>query len=486
MNEQVVSLGSRGRTAVLAASWTTFAFVFAQLLRLASNVILARLLSPELFGLSALAMTVIVGMSKLSDIGLTPSLVRSSRGEDRNFRNTVWTLGILRGLLLWLVSALVALPLGCFFDQRLTSLLPVLGSAALLAALGSSSMAVFGRNMQLGYVTLLEICSTLVSVLATVAIAWWWTSVWALVIGYLIGSAARSAGSWLLNIKHRDRLQIDASVIEEILPFSKWILLSTSLTFLAFQFDKLILAKLESLADVGLYTIALTFVSLPRELTGRLSDAVQFPLLARSQRDGNGFETTFAKSRDALLWLSLWGTATVSLGSQAFFAVLYDGRYAPAVFLTHVLGFVVFLWTLSETADKALLAIGDSRMLAMTNLVQGLAMVFGSFIGGMCFGMLGFVGGIAFSALVNHGVKVYGLRKHGIRIVAHDLFWVIGFLLVLLTPLLGSRWIQLGQVGGADIAQVLLALAELTPLSVVIISRVNAILNLRSCLTSVG
>src|SRR5580658_4675768 len=86
--------------AVRVAAWTAVGFGGAQVLRFAFNLILTRLLYPELFGLMALAFSVITGLNLFSDFGTAAIVVSHPRGADREFLNTVWSLQILRGLVL--------------------------------------------------------------------------------------------------------------------------------------------------------------------------------------------------------------------------------------------------------------------------------------------------------------------------------------------------------------------------------------------------
>src|ERR1700677_1936056 len=85
-------------TAIRATFWTVMEYGCSMALRVVNSLVLTRLLMPESFGLMALVMTLIVGISMMSDIGLGPSVIRSQRGDDPVLLNTVWTLQVLRGL----------------------------------------------------------------------------------------------------------------------------------------------------------------------------------------------------------------------------------------------------------------------------------------------------------------------------------------------------------------------------------------------------
>src|SRR3954451_23684420 len=87
-------LRSLGRVAISGTVWSVAAYAAAMCLRLFTNIILSRMLAPENFGLMTLLNTTITGLSLFSDIGLTPNIIRSKRGDEPEFLNTAWTIQV--------------------------------------------------------------------------------------------------------------------------------------------------------------------------------------------------------------------------------------------------------------------------------------------------------------------------------------------------------------------------------------------------------
>ena len=92
-----------------AGAWVMGGHVSSQLLRLASNLIMTRLLVPEMFGIMAVANILILGLALLSDLGLKQNIIQSKRGEDPVFINTAWTVQILRGVMITVIALAVAI-----------------------------------------------------------------------------------------------------------------------------------------------------------------------------------------------------------------------------------------------------------------------------------------------------------------------------------------------------------------------------------------
>ena len=104
------------RRVITAGAWSLAGYAVSQVIRFGSNLIMTRLLVPEMFGVMAIATIVMVGLAMFSDLGLRQSIVQSRRGDDPAFLNTAWALQILRGLVLWAIA--LAIALGLYLADR--------------------------------------------------------------------------------------------------------------------------------------------------------------------------------------------------------------------------------------------------------------------------------------------------------------------------------------------------------------------------------
>ena len=122
------------KLSINAASWTLFGYGASQAFRLLSNLVLARLLAPEHFGLIAIVTVFMIALAMFSDVGIGPNIIQSERGEDEDFLNTAWTVQIIRGFLLWFACLVLAWPMSIFYKQPdLALLIPVSGLVAIIS-----------------------------------------------------------------------------------------------------------------------------------------------------------------------------------------------------------------------------------------------------------------------------------------------------------------------------------------------------------------
>lgn len=163
------------KLAIRGTVWTIAGFGASQILRFGCNVILTRLLFPELFGLMALVNIFILGLHLFSDIGIGPSIIQNKRGDDPAFLNTAWTLQIIRGFCLWVCAVLIAWPIAKFYaEPQLLWLLPVLGLSTIIAGFNSTALFTLNRHMAVRKLAIFELGVQIIYL--TVMMVWAWFS----------------------------------------------------------------------------------------------------------------------------------------------------------------------------------------------------------------------------------------------------------------------------------------------------------------------
>jgi O-antigen/teichoic acid export membrane protein len=390
--------------AVSGTIWTIAGYGSTQVLRLASNLVLARLLAPEHFGMMALVTVFIQGLAMLSDIGLNASIVQSKRGESEALLRAAWTLQVIRGVLLCIIICVAAAPVSRLYSTDvadaalLRNVLLAVAASALVAGFASTSIAVFQRRIQLSSTILLELVPQVISIVVMIVAALVEPSVWALVYGWWAYSASRVIFSHLMLPERRDRFGWDPDCIRELFTFGRWILLSTALAFLAANIDKLILGKLLTLAELGLYAIALTFAKVAIDIASRLSGYVVFPLLAKHNGDVRKMVSLCLKGRQIVLLVSGSAAASFCLIAPLFFEALYEPEYHGAGIIAQFLCVYVWAWALVATIDRIPLALGNPRVLFGANLIMTICTA--SAAGGYAlYGLRGFICGMAIAQI---------------------------------------------------------------------------------------
>src|SRR6202790_2970832 len=88
--------------------WTLGAYGINTGLRFVTNVVLAKFLTPEIFGTMLIVYSLRTGIEMISDIGIGQNLVQSKNADDPDFYNTAWSLQLIRSFILWLAFSAAA------------------------------------------------------------------------------------------------------------------------------------------------------------------------------------------------------------------------------------------------------------------------------------------------------------------------------------------------------------------------------------------
>jgi O-antigen/teichoic acid export membrane protein len=431
------------KLAIRGTVWTIASYGTSQLLRLGSNLILSRLLFPELFGLMALVHIFISGLHLFSDIGVGPNIIQNKRGDDPVFLNTAWTLQVIRSIGIWLCCVLIALPVANFYDNpQLLWLIPLVGLNTIISGFNSTALYTLNRHMAINQVTIFELGGQIISLAVMLIWAWLSPTIWALVVGALTSAMVQMVWSHQLIPETSNRFTWNQETAKEIFSFGKWIFLSTAITFFAEQADRLILSKLLSLEMLGIYGIALTFADIPRSLTFALGRKVIFPAVSKlTDLPRQTIRTKLLQNREPLLLLFVFSVSIFVCYGDLLVKVLYDDRYIDAAWMLPILGLGIWPRILCNMSEPSLFAIGKPQYTTCGNLTRFLCTSVGVLLGFSFRGVLGAIIAVALNDLCYYVIVNYGLWREGLDGLMQDLKVTILFV-VLLAVLLASRLIM--------------------------------------------
>lgn len=411
------------RLAIHGSAWTIVGFGTAQACRLAGNLILTRLLAPEVFGVMVLVEMVIAGIQMFSDLGIGAGVVRDRRGDDPDFLNTAWTLQVIRGAGLWLVTCAVAFPLATVYGEpALIFLLPVTGLSALISGLTSTSVLSLRREVNLKPLVIWEIASQIVGLLFMIGLAWHLRSVWALVLGGVFRVTVATITSLFLIPGRKLRFAWERDAARELIRFGKWIFLSTALTFLIQWGDRSLLGLFMTKPVLGLYATATVWSRIAVEALLRLNSQVMFPIYAKlyNSKDSETYRRVF-RTRLVLLALFVPPMCVLSLGGQWLIDFLYDHRYTEAGWMLQILAAGSIGAIVSTTASNILLAAGDSKRYMIFQAGRGLILIGSIAVGALLADVKGMIIGVALSKICDYPLLAWAIRRHGVWMPALDL-----------------------------------------------------------------
>lgn len=369
-----------------AGGWTIVGHGAGQIIRLASNLIMTRLLVPEMFGIMAIAWIIMTGMQLLSDMGLRQNIVQSRRGDDPTFLGTAWAIQILRGGVLWLAALCIAgmiylmqwqrlMPEGTVYaDPLLCPVVAVLSFAALIAGFESTRIARAERMLAQANIVRMELLSQALGIGCMITWAVFDRTIWALVAGGVVTATTRVALSHLALPGTGDHWVWNGEMFREIVHYGKWIFLTSVLGFAVNNGDRLLLGGLVTPEAMGLYVIAFLIADAITQLMSKLLASVSFPALSEVARDRPAeLKAAYYRFRLPIDALTLFTAGALFIAGDAVIDLLFDDRYRGAGAILEILA-LSLVFVRYGVAEMCCLALGKPRILSMQIAVRGLAL----------------------------------------------------------------------------------------------------------------
>jgi O-antigen/teichoic acid export membrane protein len=445
------------RRVLHAGSWTIASHGISQVIRLASNLVMTRLMAPDMFGVMAIAMTLLMGLALFSDVGLRQSIVQSVRGEDEHFLNTAWTIQIFRGALIAIFG--IAISFGLLLAQQrgwiaqtnvyhetvLPYVLAVLSASMFLSGFESTKIIVATRRLELGRLAVMEIASQLIGIVAMIAWALFTRSIWALVAGGVVSAVARIVLSNVLFPGPRNRWHWDTLAYEEIIGMGKWIFFSSILFFILNNGDRLLLGGLISAKMLGVYAIAFLIVNALEQGIRKLISNVCYSAISEVVRNSGGDTTSlreiyyrFSQPIDFILF-GLAGLLFTA--GETVIHLLYDFRYADAGWILKILGFSL-IGIRYDLAGCCYMALGRSRLntafitmrLLGLYIVVPIVFMFLGFRGALWALSLNFISGTPFLYYTNSKLGILDWKREISAIPALPLGLFMGWIIAISLP----------------------------------------------------
>ncbi|WP_404711336.1 oligosaccharide flippase family protein [Sphingomonas sp. MMS24-J13] len=348
-------------------------------LRIFSNITLTRLLDPEAFGIVSIIVSVSTMLVLISDVGLFDFIVQHKEGDEKRFQDQIWTIRLARGAMLAAAMALLSHPIALALGKPvLGPVIAVWSLSFVLDGLSSLSFAVAVRNQQFWRLSMMELAANVATLLMSVTAAFLTHSYWSMIAGMTTGALTKTILSYVMFPQSRRRWHFDFTRSRELWGFSRYIAMSSILTLIVMQSDKLVLARVMPLAAYGFYGIASQLAAAPAGLAGPYSSRVLLSAYAQAARAGREKlrEIYYVRRRKVAL-LYMFSVGGMIGGAPLLVAILYQPRYNAVTPYLQLLLIATALRMPNFSAKWALIALGRTRATFFCNLCSGLWLLIG-------------------------------------------------------------------------------------------------------------
>lgn len=316
-----------------ATKWSAVAEIAAKLLTPIVSMVLARLLTPEAFGVVTTLTMIITFAEIFTDAGFQKYLVQHEFVDDKEkdeSTNVAFWSNLIMSLAIWGVIAIFSSPLAALVGNPGLGHVLIIACASIpLAAFSSIQMALYRRDLDFKTLFKVRIVGILVPLFVTVPLAFWLRSYWALVFGTL---AVNIVNAILLTwySKWKPRLFYSFKLLKDMLSFSIWSMVEQITIWLTSYVDIFIVGTMLSQYYLGLYKTSSTLVGQIMGLITAVTIPILFSALSRLQNDDKAFKDMFFRFQKLVGLLVIPLGVGISLFSDLATSIILGDQWAEA------------------------------------------------------------------------------------------------------------------------------------------------------------
>lgn len=349
--------------------WTFSQQISVKLVSFGIQIVLARMLLPEAFGLIAMLQIFISVGNSLMDSGMTSSLIRTSDPNEGDY-STVFFINLFSSIFLYGILFISAPFIATFYRMPLLTLIVrIYGLSFIINALVAVQTARLTKNMNFKLQMFIEIPSVILSGLVGVILAYQGYGVWSLVWMNLIYSFIFMLQHWF-RTDWRPHLIIDFNKLKNHLNFGYKLTLIGIGNAIYDNIYSVIIGKFFSATQLGFYNRATSFQYLPAKNIGAAMQKVTYSAFSSIQHDDEKLKSLYKKiMQQALFWITPL-MVTLCIIAEPLFRLVLTEKWLPAVPYFQLLTVAGILYPINQYNLNIIWVKGRSNILLKLNICE--------------------------------------------------------------------------------------------------------------------
>ncbi|MGB7582219.1 MAG: lipopolysaccharide biosynthesis protein [Sedimentisphaerales bacterium] len=335
--------------------------------------ILARLLSPEDYGLLGMV-TVITGfLGYFSEFGMIDSLVRKQNHDELD-ENTVFWGGIFFSVIIYILIYIISPYISLFYDkQELTSISRCASLVFIIGSYGIVPLALQFKELNYRAISIVSLISLFISGIIAILLAYKGLGVWTLVIQLLVQTLVSSVGYFLF-IPWRPRFKFSIIRFRELLEFGLHRTFNNLIKFFSENIDRLLIGKILGSVPLGYYTMAFRLIRFPAEKFTSIFGKMLFPAFARMQNDTGRMRRNYLKVTILGGLIILPFVIILLFATEPLIRWTIGEKWMPICGLVRILAIYLLIFSIS-LADEPIVLLLGVKFLNFMKLLQSILLL---------------------------------------------------------------------------------------------------------------
>ncbi len=350
------------------------------ILNLGATAVLARLLTPQDYGLFGMV-TALIGLAGVfNDMGLSAATVQKPEINHKQVSTLFW-VNVGLGTLIMVVVAVLAPVVAWFYrEPRLLWITLAMSTAFIFSGLTVQHKALLERQMRFSSLAAIEFTSFVVSTLIGMVSGWYGSSYWALVHMQLAGVFIYMVGVWVV-CKWRPGLPARRAGVRSMLKFGGNLTGFNMLNYGARNLDNILIGRVWGAGALGLYSKAYSLMMLPLNQINGPVTAVAVPGLSRLSSEPQQFRNHYVKALSLITAITMPVVLLMLILAQEIVELLLGPQWREVGIIFQLLGLSAFFQPITNTSGWLYISKGRSDRMFKWGVFASSFLVLSFFVG---------------------------------------------------------------------------------------------------------
>ncbi len=396
--------------------WAAFGRLLTALISWCITFFVIRLLQPEDYGLLNMGMVVIGLTAVIGEFGLQAALIRLETVSTEILRKAFGIILLSYTALALLIVLITPLIADFYNEERLLRIIPVLAVPVVLSAFHQIPYTLLMREMNYRPGALISIGSALIGSVSTLVVALMGGGVWALITGQIAVAAVTAIGFNIMSpFPHLPLFNFKG--MASIVTFGSKIIFQRIAWWLYSSIDQILIGRLLSAADLGIYFLALHLSSIPRDKIAGIINEVAYPAFSRLHAEGQEIKSYLQKATNLIAMVFFPVFFGMSAIAPEAVPIVLGETWRPAIVPMMLIPLTMPFRMLTTPVGEAVNALGHPRLMIFTILLA-IAFVAGAAWYGSRWGVNGVATGLCIAVMCNVVIcltvtgHITGMRLH--------------------------------------------------------------------------
>lgn len=349
-------------------------------MNISSTIILARLLTPEDYGLVAMVTAVTGFVTIFKDLGLSSAVIQKEHINQQQVSAVFW-INVFISLGIALIVSLLAPVLANFYnEERLFYITLVFSAGIFVSGLSLQHNALMKRQMRFHSLALINTTSAFFSILSGVLLAYYGFGYWALVAITLLFPTFSTIALWFV-CDWRPSFTLKANDVKSFLRFGAGITGFDLINYFSRNMDNVLIGKFIGSVALGLYTKAYQLLLLPITQLRDPLNSIALPALSTLQNDRGKYKSYYKRFLFTLAFFSMPAVIFMAIFSEELILIVLGDQWIEASSIFRILALAAFIQPLLSTIGLVMITTGDTKRYFIWGCINAVLVVTAFFIG---------------------------------------------------------------------------------------------------------